>query len=108
VKLRPRSAVDPSFLVLVGLSGGPLHGYAIQAAAERLTGRAMGPGTLYGVLARLERLSLIEAIPSYTRRNPYRLTKAGEVYLSELLSAYRSVVEFGELRLGGVGAALGI
>ena len=38
----------------------------------------MGPGTLYGALARLERRGLIEALEPVERRRPYRLTGLGE------------------------------
>ena len=37
----------------------------------------MGPGTLYGALARLERRGLIEALEPEDRRRPYRLTGLG-------------------------------
>ena len=45
---------------------------------ESITGSAMGPGTLYGALARLERRGLIEALEPVERRRPYRLTGLGE------------------------------
>ena len=41
---------------------------------EAITGSPMGPGTLYGALARLERRGLIEALEPVDRRRPYRLT----------------------------------
>ena len=44
---------------------------------EAISGSAMGPGTLYGALARLERRGLIEALEPVERRRPYRLTGAG-------------------------------
>ena len=37
----------------------------------------LGPGTLYGALARLEGQGLIEALPAEGRRRPYRLTAGG-------------------------------
>ena len=46
---------EPSLYILVSLSGGPKHGYAIMTDVEEISGSAMGPGTLYGALARLER-----------------------------------------------------
>ena len=45
---------EPALLILVSLSDGPKHGYAIMADVEQGTGRPMGPGTLYAALARLE------------------------------------------------------
>lgn len=59
---------DAQMLVLTVLAGGPLHGYAINTAIEGLTGRKLGPGSLYGALSRLEARGLIrpadEAAPA--------------------------------------------
>lgn len=41
------------FHVLLALSEGPLHGYAIMQRAEEASGQSMGPGTIYGSLSRL-------------------------------------------------------
>ena len=65
---------EPSMYILVSLSDGPKHGYAIMTDVEEITGSPMGPGTLYGALARLERRGLIEALEPVDRRRPYRLT----------------------------------
>ena len=69
---------DPGFLVRVALLDGPKHGYAIGAEVEALTGKAPGPGTLYGAISRLEALGLITARPGDGRRKPYELTPEGE------------------------------
>ncbi len=53
---------EPSLYILVSLSGGPKHGYAIMTDVEEVSGTPMGPGTLYGALARLERRGLIVAL----------------------------------------------
>jgi hypothetical protein len=45
---------EPSLLILVSLTDGPKHGYAIMQDVEQGTGRPMGAGTLYAALARLE------------------------------------------------------
>ena len=37
---------EASLFILVFLSGGPRHGYAIMADVAAMTGRPMGPGTL--------------------------------------------------------------
>jgi DNA-binding PadR family transcriptional regulator len=83
-ELRPFAA--PALLVLASLADGPKHGYAIMQEAERLAGRALGPGTLYAALARLERRGLIEAVPSDDRRRPYRLTGLGATTLEAHLA----------------------
>src|SRR5271170_833786 len=53
---------DPTILVLTSLTGGPKHGYAIIKDIEEMTGTVFGPGTLYGVLARLEEEGLVAAM----------------------------------------------
>ena len=70
-------ASDPSVLVLASLAERPRHGYAITIDVQEMAGVRLGPGTLYGVLARLEDRGLIEALPSDDRRKPYRLTGEG-------------------------------
>jgi DNA-binding PadR family transcriptional regulator len=42
-----------------------------------MSGTRLGPGTLYGAIARLEREKLIEPLPVEERRQPYRLTAKG-------------------------------
>ena len=51
---------EPTVYVLVSLSEGPKHGYEIMADVEAVSGEPLGAGTLYAVLARLERRGLIE------------------------------------------------
>jgi len=69
---------EPSLHILVSLADGPKHGYAIMADVEAVSGTPMGPGTLYGALARLEQRGLIVALEPEDRRRPYRLTAGGE------------------------------
>lgn len=38
---------------------------------------ALGPGTLYGAITRLERRGLIEPLAGEDRRRPYRITSEG-------------------------------
>ena len=68
---------EPAVLVLLSLLDGPKHGYAITEDLARLTGRRLGPGTLYGAIGQLERRGLIEALAGDGRRKPYRITPAG-------------------------------
>ncbi len=76
---------DVRLLVLVSLSDGPKHGYAIQTDIEGFAGVHLGPGTLYGALSSLERDGLLEALPSDQRRQPYRLTSDGRQRLRQQL-----------------------
>jgi DNA-binding PadR family transcriptional regulator len=96
-------APDPGVLVLSSLAGGPKHGYAITRDVEELAGVKLGPGTLYGALARLEERELIEALPAEDRRRPYRLTAAGSTALAEHLHSLERVTRTGleRLRLAG-------
>lgn len=69
---------DPQFLVLASLAAGAKHGHAMLRDIEDMTGSRLGPGTLYGAIARLEEQGWIERLPSEERRKPYRLTEAGQ------------------------------
>ncbi len=91
---------EPALLILVSLSDGPKHGYAIMADVEAGTGRPLGPGTLYAALARLEERRLIEALAPVDRRRPYRLTAVGESVLAEQLSDLSEFAALGLRRLG--------
>ena len=90
---------EPSLYIMVSLSAGPKHGYAIMSDVEEISGSAMGPGTLYGALARLERRGLIEALEPEDRRRPYRLTALGATTLQAQLESLNGFVRTGLARL---------
>jgi DNA-binding PadR family transcriptional regulator len=92
---------EPSLYILVSLSDGPKHGYAIMADVEAISGSPMGPGTLYGAVARLEKRGLIEALEPEDRRRPYRLTALGAATLEGQLESLRSFTRTGLARLRG-------
>jgi DNA-binding PadR family transcriptional regulator len=92
---------EPSLYILVSLSEGPRHGYAIMTDVESVSGRPMGAGTLYGALARLEQRGLIAALEPEERRRPYRLTAAGARALETQLTRLRSFADTGLARLRG-------
>ena len=77
---------DPPLLVLASLADGPKHGHAMLEDIARMSGTRLGPGTLYGAIARLERDKLIEPLAAQERRQPYRLTSAGRRVLRAKLS----------------------
>ena len=91
---------DPTILVLTSLTAGPKHGYSLIQDIEAMSGVSMGPGTLYGVLARLEQEGLVEALPAEDRRRPYRLTAHGAATLRERLETIARVARIGLARLG--------
>lgn len=95
---------DPTILVLTSLSGGPKHGYAVIKDIEAMAGVRFGPGTLYGVLARLEEEGLVQALPAEGPRRPYRLTATGAATLRERLELHAAVARIGLRRLGALGS----
>ncbi len=84
---------------MLSLAGGPKHGYAITADIASVMGLRLGPGTLYGAIARLEERGLIEALPAADRRRPYRLTGAGAEALRAHVATLERVVATGGERL---------
>lgn len=90
---------EPSLYILVSLSSGPRHGYLIMQDVEAMSGRPLGPGTLYAALARLERRGLIEALEPEDRRRPYRLTGEGIRAVEAQLHQIEGFVRVGQERL---------
>ncbi len=95
---------DPSLLILASLASGSKHGWAIVEDVERFAGIRLGPGTLYGALARLEQRKLIEPIETDDRRRPYRLTGLGRNVLETELGSMQRLAETGLSRLGNPAA----
>lgn len=96
---------DPPVLILTSLASGPKHGYALLQDIEGFAGARLGPGTLYGAIARLEERGLIEPAGEAGRRRPYKLTAAGAAELARTLTSLRAIVDEGSSRLAGLGAA---
>ncbi len=92
---------EPAVLILSSLAGGDRHGYALVKDIEAFAGVRLGPGTLYGALARLEERGLVEPLASEDRRRPYRITRAGTEALTAYLHQARAVVHAGLTRLAG-------
>ena len=95
----PGHLSDPGVLILSSLAGGPKHGYALMQDIATFTGTRLEPGTLYGAIARLEKLRWIEALPSEGPRRPYRLTADGAAALRSQLDTMAGVVAVGMQRL---------
>ena len=94
---------DPPVLILTSLASGSKHGYALLQDIEDFAGVTLGPGTLYGAIARLEERGLIEPVGASGRRRPYRLTAAGAEVLEVTLGELRAIVEVGTARLTDAG-----
>jgi len=90
---------EPALLVLVSLSSGPKHGYAIMSDVASFSGTRIGPGTLYAVLARLEQRGMIAPLEADERRRPYRLTDAGAASLDAQLREMGRLMQAARLRL---------
>ena len=95
---------DPPLLVLASLANGPKHGHAMIEDIARLCGSRLGPGTLYGAIARLEQKGWIEPLPPEDRRRPYRITAAG---LRILRAKLTTLEQFAQAGLGRLKARLG-
>lgn len=93
---------DPPVLILASLAGGPKHGYAIMEDVEAFASVHLGPGTLYGAIARLEAQGLIEPLPAQERRRPYRLTASGIAFLQKELSGLEAFASMGLRRLANI------
>ena len=89
-KTRPQELLPltpPVFHILVALSDGERHGYAImrQVAADTDNALQLGPGTLYGCLKRMLAAGLVEESDERPdpelddeRRRYYRITDLGD------------------------------
>src|SRR5260370_20230361 len=67
---------DATLLILTSLAGGAKHGYAMMEGIRSITGARIGPGTLYGAIARLEAEGLIDYLLSTDRLQPHPITPA--------------------------------
>lgn len=94
----PDALTPAVFHILLALSGGRLHGYAISKEIARHTGGQvqMGPGTLYGTLQRLLDLGWVESAEGRgdadRRRRYYRLTGLGRRALDSDLQRMEALV----------------
>lgn len=87
---------EAMYYVLLALHR-PAHGYQLMQQIVRASrGRVqMGPGTLYGVLTRMEKEGLIVLSENDGRRKTYLLTNAGMEALRAEYSRLRAMVRDG-------------
>ena len=90
---------EPAVLILISLADGSKHGYAMTEDIASIANVRLGPGTLYGAIARLESRGLIEGVKTDDRRNPYRITALGEQALRLRLSVLEAIASAGRQRL---------
>lgn len=104
-----QAPLTPAVLhVLLALSTEARHGYGImkQVEADSEGKVKMGPGTLYGSIARMTEAGLVRESHQRVdqemddqRRIYYQLTAAGRAALAAELKRYRGVVALAEGRL---------
>jgi len=94
-----RGSSDRSILILTSLADTPKHGYALIKDIEDFAGVTLGPGTLYGALAKLEQAGLVQPLPPEDRRRPYQITPAGREHLHQRLSESARIAKVGLRRL---------
>lgn len=95
------------FHILLVLSGGERHGYAImkQVEADSLGQVTMGPGTLYGSLKRMLDAGLVRASDQRIdpemddqRRVYYQITSSGAQALAAELKRYQRILTIAQRR----------
>jgi DNA-binding PadR family transcriptional regulator len=97
---------EPTFFILLGLSPGPKHGYAILKEVEALSeGRVqLSTGTLYGAIKRLLDDGWIrrvnDPLPNDTgrQRKAYALTERGRRILNAEVERLRKLVNVAQTR----------
>ncbi|HEX6385057.1 MAG TPA: helix-turn-helix transcriptional regulator [Anaerolineae bacterium] len=100
---------EPTFFMLLSLSPGPRHGYAILKEVESLSeGRLkLSTGTLYGGIRRLLDLGWIrrveDPIPNDTdrERKSYDLTDLGRRVLNAEIARLQKLVAVAEMQAAG-------
>lgn len=98
IKYLPLS--EATFYVLAALDE-PLHGYALMQKVEAMSEGSVviGPGTLYGAFAALEKQALIEKVSEQDRRKTYGLTLKGRLVLAEQVRRLNIMVRNGQFAL---------
>ena len=73
------------FHILLALAERPRHGYAIMQSVEESSGTAMGAGTIYGTLERLEASGFLRELAATRsdRRRTFTLQPAGRTALQD-------------------------
>lgn len=101
MKKKPDTPMSEAmYYILLALTES-LHGYAIMEKVREISGGRieMGPGTLYGILKRLQSDNWIDLEKEDGRRKVYKLNIIGENALHEEYNRLKSLVEDGERRI---------
>jgi DNA-binding PadR family transcriptional regulator len=104
---------EQTYLVLLALTGGPLHGYGVIKAVRELSdGRVrLGAGTLYGALDRLAGEGLVktsgEEVVDGRHRRYYTLTGEGQRTLIDETDRLAELARVARQRIAGLRPQLG-
>lgn len=93
---------EAMYYILLALTDS-LHGYAIMEKVNEISGGRihMGPGTLYGILKRLQKENLIKLEDADGRRKIYAMTTVGERALRQEYERLASMVRDGKFFMQG-------
>jgi DNA-binding PadR family transcriptional regulator len=97
---------EPTFFILLSLSPGPKHGYAILKETEALSeGRVrLSTGTLYGAIKRLldegwiRRVDDPQTTGTNRQRKAYALTERGRRVLNAEIARLRKLVKVAQVQ----------
>ena len=89
---------EATYYILLSLMK-PGHGYGMMQRIRELSGGRieMGPGTMYGVLTRMNKEGLIELTREDGRRKNYAITEQGKKVLREEYKRLKQLVKDGAL-----------
>ncbi|MBQ8176813.1 MAG: PadR family transcriptional regulator [Oscillospiraceae bacterium] len=89
---------EAMYYVLLALMN-PGHGYRLMNAISEISGGrvSMGPGTLYGVLTRMQKDGLILIAEDDGRRKTYAITDSGKAALKEEYNRLKAMVSDGAI-----------
>lgn len=88
---------ETAYYILLSLYK-PRHGYGIMQHVRNIThGRVkIGPGTIYGTLAKMEQDGLIEAVAEQDRRKIYLICRLGKELLKKEIKRLQELVANGK------------
>lgn len=95
---------EAMYYVLLALMN-PNHGYSLMNEIKEVSnGRLnMGPGTLYGVLKRIQKEGLIELKEDDGRKKVYSITESGRAALQDEYNRLLTMVSDGKVLKDGDG-----
>ncbi|MCP8315602.1 MAG: PadR family transcriptional regulator [archaeon] len=93
-KVRNKSVIGAlNVIILSSLKDGPRSGYDLICIIHDRFNALISPGTIYPILANLEKEGLVKRENDITgRKKLYKLTKEGELTLRSVLVEYRGFV----------------